>query len=31
VYLGGDERDIEVGWRAAIKSIEEVTGKVQDK
>ncbi len=31
VYLGGEERDIEVGWRAAIKSIEEVTGKVQDK
>jgi hypothetical protein len=31
VYLGGEERDIEVGWRAALKSIEEVTGKVQDK
>ena len=31
LYLGGEERDIEVGWRAALKSIEEVTGKVQDK
>ncbi len=31
VYLGGEERDIEVGWRAALKSIEEVTGKVQEK
>jgi hypothetical protein len=31
IYLGGEERDIEVGWRAALKSIEEVTGKVQDK
>jgi hypothetical protein len=30
VYLGGEERDIEVGWRAALKSIEEVTGKVQE-
>ncbi|MEE9171266.1 MAG: hypothetical protein V3U73_16020 [bacterium] len=27
VYLGGEERDIDVGWRAAVKSIEEVTGK----
>jgi len=31
VYLGGEERDIEVGWRAALKAIEEVTGKVQEK
>ena len=31
VYLGGEERDIEVGWRAAVQSIEEVTGKVKDK
>ena len=31
VYLGGEERDIEVGWRAAVKSIEEVTGKVHEK
>ena len=28
LYLGGEERDIEVGWRAAVKVIEEVTGKV---
>lgn len=27
LYLGGEERDIEVGWRAAVKVIEEVTGK----
>ena len=27
IYLGGEERDIEVGWRAAVKVIEEVTGK----
>lgn len=27
VYLGGDERDIDVGWRAAVHAIEDVTGK----
>ena len=27
LYLGGEERDIEVGWQAAVKVIEEVTGK----
>jgi len=27
IYLGGEERDIEVGWRAAVRSIEEMTGK----
>ena len=27
LYLGGKERDIDVGWRAAVKAIEEVTGK----
>lgn len=27
VYLGGEERDIDVGYRAAVKSIEEVTGQ----
>jgi len=26
IYLGGEERDIEVAWRAAVKAIEEVTG-----
>lgn len=27
VYLGGEERDIDVGWRAATHAIESVTGK----
>jgi hypothetical protein len=27
IYLGGEERDMEIGWRAAVKAIEEVTGK----
>ena len=27
IYLGGEERDIEVGWHAAVRVIEEVTGK----
>ncbi len=31
VYLGGEERDIEVGHRAAIQAIEGVTGKVKKK
>lgn len=31
VYLGGEERDIDVGWRAAIRAVEEVTGRVQEK
>jgi len=31
LYLGGDERDIDVGWQAAVKAIEEVTGKEQEK
>lgn len=30
VYLGGEERDIDVGWRAAANAIESVTGKVMD-
>lgn len=29
IYLGGEERDIDVGYRAAVKAIEEVTGKEQ--
>jgi hypothetical protein len=29
VYLGGEERDIDVGWRAAVSSIESVTGRTQ--
>lgn len=28
VYLGGEERDIDVGWRAAVHAIESVSGKV---
>ena len=27
VYLGGEERDIDVGWRAAVAAIESVTGR----
>ncbi|UCE07013.1 MAG: hypothetical protein JSW07_02950 [bacterium] len=27
VYLGGEERDIDVGWRAAVNAIESVSGK----
>lgn len=30
LYLGGEERDIDVGWRAAVKCIEEITGKNQE-
>ncbi len=30
VYLGGEERDIDVGWRAAVQAIENVTGKEQN-
>ena len=28
VYLGGEERDIDVGWRAAVSAVEGVSGKV---
>ena len=27
VYLGGEERDIDVGWQAAVKAIENISGK----
>ena len=27
VYLGGEERDIEVGWRAAVASLEAIDGR----
>jgi len=30
VYLGGEERDIDVGWRAAVEAIEAVTGREGD-
>jgi hypothetical protein len=29
VYLGGEERNIDVGWQAAVKAIEEVKGREQ--
>jgi len=31
VYLGGEERDIDVGWRAAVAAIEGVTGRDMTK
>ena len=31
VYLGGEERDIDVGWRAAAAAIEAVEGRVEKK
>jgi hypothetical protein len=31
VYLGGEERDIDVGHRAAIRAIEEITGRAMGK
>ncbi len=31
VYLGGEERDIDVAWRAAEAAIENVTGRVKNK
>ena len=31
IYLGGEERDIDVGWKAAMNAVENVTGKEQDK
>jgi hypothetical protein len=30
VYLGGEERDIDVAWRAAESTIENVSGRVQE-
>ena len=31
VYLGGEERDIDVGWRAAVAALEGLDGRVGDK
>jgi hypothetical protein len=28
IYLGGEERDIDVGWRAAIAALEGLEGRV---
>jgi hypothetical protein len=30
VYLGGEERDIDVGWRAAVAAIEGIEGRVKE-
>jgi len=30
VYLGGEERDIDVGWRAAVAAIEGIEGRMGD-
>ena len=30
VYLGGEERDIDVGWRAAVESLEGLEGREAD-
>ncbi|MBC8215752.1 MAG: hypothetical protein ISS10_02695 [Candidatus Marinimicrobia bacterium] len=27
IYLGGEERDIDIAWRAAVNAVEDVTGK----
>lgn len=31
VYLGGEERDIDVGWRAAVAAVESVSGRAIKK
>ncbi len=31
VYLGGEERDIDVGWRAAVASVEGIEGREKKK
>lgn len=31
VYLGGEERDIDVGWRAAVAALEGIDGRPMDK
>jgi len=31
VYLGGEERDIDIGYRAAVKAIESISGRVVKK
>ncbi|MBD3233974.1 MAG: hypothetical protein GF315_09660 [candidate division Zixibacteria bacterium] len=31
VYLGGEERDIDVGYRAAIEAVENLTGRVVER
>jgi len=31
LYLGGEERDIDVGWRAAVSALEGIEGRVKKK
>ncbi len=31
IYLGGEEKDIDVGWQAAVNAMEEITGKESSK
>ncbi len=31
IYLGGEERDIDVGWRAAVAALESLDGRESDK
>ena len=31
LYLGGEERDIDVGYRAAVQAIEGITGRTEDE
>jgi len=31
LYLGGEERDIDVGYRAAVAAVESVSGRVEDR
>lgn len=31
VYLGGEEKDIDVGWRAAVEALEGVSGRQHEK
>jgi len=31
IYLGGEERDIDVGWRAAVAALESLDGREMDK
>ena len=31
VYLGGEERDIDVGWQAAVAAMEGTDGREQEK
>jgi hypothetical protein len=30
IYLGGEESDMEVGWRAAIGALEDIDGRTRD-